>query len=234
MFDIGIAEKLGYYVYLLEDPRNGEIFYVGKGRGNRVFFHVGDALDGARRSHKLDRIREIHHSGHEVEHTILRHGLSESMAFEIEAAMIDFLGIHRLANEVAGQYSADFGMKSAAEIVAMYAGDPLDTDEPVLLLNINNRYRRDMTVGDIYNATRRWWILGERRNAVSYVIPVYGGLTREVYVVRKWISANAASGRRWGFRGKLARPAVREKLVHKSVRHLYPRGVSNPVKYLNC
>ena len=164
MFDPGIAEKLGYYVYLLEDPRNGEIFYVGKGRGNRVFFHVGDAPDGARRSDKLDRIREIHRSGLEVEHTILRHGLTESMAFEIEAAMIDFLGIHSLANEVAGQYSADFGLKSAAEIVAMYAGEPLDTDEPVLLLNINNRYRRDMTVGDIYNATRRWWVLGERRN----------------------------------------------------------------------
>jgi len=35
-----VFEKLGYYVYRLIDPRNGETFYVGKGRGNRVFDHI--------------------------------------------------------------------------------------------------------------------------------------------------------------------------------------------------
>ena len=29
----GVVEKLGYYVYALRDPRSGEIFYVGKGKG---------------------------------------------------------------------------------------------------------------------------------------------------------------------------------------------------------
>lgn len=29
--------KIGYYVYRLIDPRNGQTFYVGKGKGNRVF-----------------------------------------------------------------------------------------------------------------------------------------------------------------------------------------------------
>ena len=33
-----VANKLEYYVYRLIDPRNGEIFYVGKGRGDRIFF----------------------------------------------------------------------------------------------------------------------------------------------------------------------------------------------------
>ncbi len=43
-FSQEVCEKLGYYVYRLVDPRNGETFYVGKGRNNRVFAHTERAL----------------------------------------------------------------------------------------------------------------------------------------------------------------------------------------------
>ncbi len=33
-------EELKYYVYTLIDPRDNKIFYVGKGKGNRVFYHI--------------------------------------------------------------------------------------------------------------------------------------------------------------------------------------------------
>ena len=39
-----VIEKLNYYVYRLIDPRNGQTFYIGKGKGNRVFAHVNEAL----------------------------------------------------------------------------------------------------------------------------------------------------------------------------------------------
>ena len=39
-FSDAVSQKLGNYVYRLIDPRNGEAFYVGKGKGNRVFAHV--------------------------------------------------------------------------------------------------------------------------------------------------------------------------------------------------
>ena len=39
-----IHEALGYYVYRLIDPRNGQTFYVGKGKGNRVFSHAKQQL----------------------------------------------------------------------------------------------------------------------------------------------------------------------------------------------
>jgi hypothetical protein len=29
----GVTEKLAFYVYLLIDPRNGQVFYVGKAQG---------------------------------------------------------------------------------------------------------------------------------------------------------------------------------------------------------
>lgn len=32
----GVTEKLGYYVYLYIDPRDGHPFYAGKGKGHRV------------------------------------------------------------------------------------------------------------------------------------------------------------------------------------------------------
>ncbi|MHB8339589.1 MAG: hypothetical protein ACYDB7_00205 [Mycobacteriales bacterium] len=38
-------EALGWYVYLLSDPRDQQIFYVGKGRGGRAFAHEAEALD---------------------------------------------------------------------------------------------------------------------------------------------------------------------------------------------
>jgi hypothetical protein len=39
-FPPGVASKLGWYVYLLVDPRSGRPFYVGRGHGDRCFRHV--------------------------------------------------------------------------------------------------------------------------------------------------------------------------------------------------
>ena len=39
-FSPEVIEQLQYYVYRLIDPRDGQTFYVGKGKGNRVFAHA--------------------------------------------------------------------------------------------------------------------------------------------------------------------------------------------------
>lgn len=39
-FPADVARELKTYVYRLIDPRNEETFYVGKGRGDRVFAHI--------------------------------------------------------------------------------------------------------------------------------------------------------------------------------------------------
>ena len=44
MFTPEVIEQLQYYVYRLIDPRTGQTFYVGKGKGNRLYAHINDAL----------------------------------------------------------------------------------------------------------------------------------------------------------------------------------------------
>ena len=122
-FSPEVCEKIEYYVYRLIDPRNGQTFYVGKGKGNRVFAHVHDALklyDGVNYqdeeddiSTKIKLIREIHSAGLEVIHVIQRWGLSEKTAFEVESAIIDcFPG---LANTIDG-HETDRGVTNALEL----------------------------------------------------------------------------------------------------------------------
>lgn len=112
MFSQSTMEQLKYYVYLLKDPSNNEIFYVGKGINNRLFNHLNCALEGEENSDKLNRIRDVISLGNNVIHYVLRHGLSEKEAFEIEASVIDVIGIQNLTNAQSGHYSDDYGLKT--------------------------------------------------------------------------------------------------------------------------
>jgi len=45
MLSSEVLKKIKSYVYLLSDPKTNEIFYAGKGKGNRVFSHLKDTAD---------------------------------------------------------------------------------------------------------------------------------------------------------------------------------------------
>lgn len=230
MFPQSVIEQLEYYVYFLRDPSNKEVFYVGKGKENRVFEHVACALAEVTESDKLDRIRTIENSDKSVEHFLLRHGLTERVAFEVEAAVIDFVGIRNLSNFQAGHYSTDFGIKTTEEVVAMYSAPPFETNQPVLLININKLFDREMTETEIYDATRKSWVVGPRRNKAKYAVATYRGLTREVYVINEWYQI----GDRWGFNGERADEGTRTSLRYKSIAGMAKRGSANPIRYINC
>ena len=236
-FPAGVTEKIGFYVYLLTHPETKEIFYVGKGRYNRIFAHVGDALTGSTPSDKLQVIRSIHENGLEVGHMILRHGLTEKEALEVEAALIDFVGLPNLTNLVEGHGVRSRSKMSVVDIVAQYAAKPVNIMEHGLMLILNSLYRPAMSEADLYEITRGKWVLGERRNKARYAFAVYRGVIRQVYSIQSWSRVNTGNAKqkiqdRWMFEG-----AIAEDLAHYlggSVEHYLKPGSQNPARYVNC
>lgn len=226
-FSKAVCEKIGYYVYILKDPRTSTIFYVGKGTGSRVFQHVEGALLSPLMSDKLNLIREIHNEGLTVKHYILRHGLTQDQSFEIESACIDLLGLDYLTNEVKGHNSWERGLKTVNEINQHYDAKIIEIVEPTIIININKLYKRFMTDDELYAVTKQAWKLGTKKNQANYVVASYRGLVREVYKIDNWYSI----GNRSGFNGKIAEEDVRTKYKDQSLENYIKKGNQNPIKY---
>ena len=226
-FSKAVCEKIGYYVYILKDPRTSTIFYVGKGTGSRVFQHVEGALVSPLMSDKLNLIREIHNEGFSVEHYILRHGLTQEQSFEIESACIDLLGLDYLTNAVKGHNSWERGLKTVNEINQHYDAKIIEIIEPTIIININKLYKRFMTDDELYLVTKQAWKLGSKKNRANYVVASYKGLAREVYKIDNWYLI----GNRSGFNGKLAEEEVRRKYKDQSLENYIKKGNQNPIKY---
>jgi len=235
-FSVSVIEKLGYYVYVLLDPVTDQIFYVGKGTGNRVFAHANDALVNATSSEKLDKIRAIHAAGLAVKYVIHRHGLTEKEAFEVEAALIDFIGLEQLTNLVAGHNSDDRGRMSVTDIIAKYAAPEVEIKEPSILITVNRLYRPGMNSDEVYEITRGNWVIGANRERVRYAFTVYHGVIREVYEIMRWFSVTARRAEakqqiRWRFDGRVAEN-LRHYVGGGTARYLV-LGAQNPIRYIN-
>lgn len=234
-FPKSVIEKLGYYVYLLIDPETNKVFYVGKGTGNRIFAHINSAISSPLESDKLDKIRLINSKGLHVKHFIVRHGLTEKEAFEVEAALIDYIDIRDLTNVVAGHHSYDRGLMIITEIIAQYNAPEIEIAEPVILITVNRLYKRNMNEDKLYEITRGDWVVGERRNKAKFAFSVYNGVVRQVYEIQKWFPIKARSQEaktqdRWRFTGIVAKDL--QHYVGGCVEKYI--GSQNPIKYVNC
>lgn len=236
-FSTAVIEKLGYYVYLLIDPETDTIFYVGKGTENRIFAHLNSALTSPQASDKLEKIRSIQARGFQVQHVILRHGLTEKEAFEVEASLIDYIGIKDLTNVVQGHNSNNRGKMTVSEIMMHYDAAQIDIQEPAILIKVNRLFERGISDERLYEITRGNWVIGERRNRAKYALSVYNGIVRQVYEIKCWFPIAARSQdqktqKRWRFEGIIA-----ENLQHYvggSVEKYITLGAQNPIKYINC
>ena len=96
-FTQATRQQLRFYVYALIDPRDQQIFYVGKASANnRAFDHLKPSTSEPRLQ---ARIREIRATGLEPLVEVLRYGLeTEAAALEVEAALIDAIGLKNLTN----------------------------------------------------------------------------------------------------------------------------------------
>jgi hypothetical protein len=232
-----VISELKYYVYRLIDPRNGETFYVGKGKGNRVFQHMKGALKSDDSTEiKLSTIRSIIAAGLEVIHVIHRHGMSEESSLEVEAALID--AYQGMTNLVSGYGSNDFGPMHAKEVMDKYAAEEAQIEHKVLMITIN----KSITEKSIYNATRFAWKLSKKKiKEVEFVFSVVQGLIVDVFIPEEWKVGLAENfpqintedrPKRMGFIGRRAEQSILNKYLRKRVPSKYrKKGAANPVKY---
>lgn len=242
-FPTGVAERLNWYVYRLIDPRNGETFYVGKGRADRIFEHAKgasaaikdeDALDL-----KLQRIKEIEAAGLQVAHVIHRHNIEdEDVAYQIEAAVID--AYPGLTNKVAGHGAGDYGCRHAEQIVTEYAAEPFEAKEPLILISIARSYEEEGK--EIYDAVRGCWVIDPNKaKKFKLVLAHRRGLVLGAFRPTKWLPATKENfpwldtdiPPRFGFEGQPAEQATASLYIRKRVPDAFrAKGAANPVRYV--
>lgn len=228
-----VGDVFKSYVYVYIDPRDEQPFYIGKGRGNRLFSHLDDQAE----SEKVRRIAELRAAGLEPQIDMLRYGLSDAEAALVEAAAIDLIGRPPLTNIMAGHHDQSFGRITSHEIITMLTAKPVVVREQALLFTINRLYRSGMSPAELYEATRKSWKVDPRRaKKVELALAVYQGVVREVYRIREWHPAGTSPGQtrdvepsgRWEFEGDVAQD-VRGDYIDFSVG----KGGQNPIRYVN-
>lgn len=223
------------YVYLYIDPRDNQLFYIGKGVGNRLFSHLDDDKD----SNKNQRIADIRKAGKEPVIDFLRYGLTDLEATLVEASAIDLVGLKNLTNIQSGHHARSYGRISSKEIIMMLTAKPIEVTHKAILITINKLYRSNMSASEILEATRGIWKIGKRREKAEYAMAIFQGIVREVFSVQSWHKAgtlnyewrdfsNFKGSGRWEFEGHVAED-IREMYIGKSVG----KSGQNPIQYKN-
>ncbi len=240
MFTTEVIEKLGYYVYRLIDPRNGQTFYVGKGKGNRLFAHVNDALknyegesfineDEDEISDKIQQIRDIKNAGLDVIHVIQRYGLTEKEAFEVEAALIDcYPGLTNIQNG----FASDRGVNNAEVLQRDLSYEVFNDvkDLKYCIIKIKNCMINDEK--NVYESVRKHWRVNlDRMNNIPYVLAAHNGVIIDVFEVDSWYKSPNVSGRCM-FDGKPAPESIKKLFINKRLPNNYTqKGMASPVLY---
>lgn len=224
-------EKKRYYVYRLVDPRTFHTFYVGKGCGNRVFDHakaakelISEVEDAA--SLKYQLISEIIASGKEVVCFIHRWGLSQSTAFEVEAALIDcYPGL----TNIQSGHGDERGVISVDDFEKMSnLQEYKEPNEDYIIIKTSKGAIE--ANGSLYEATRRSWRADlNRAKRYKYVLSVVYGIVREVYKVSIWYTLPTG---RIAFEGEPTTDSIASKVKGKRIPDKYKqKGAANPFMY---
>lgn len=95
-----------FYVYNLIDPRDNSIFYVGKGKGNRMYKHEQYVLNNKLPNGNkvlFDKIMEIKLNNLEIIYKKVFETEDEMTAYEFENKLINEIGIDKLCNSISDQ-----------------------------------------------------------------------------------------------------------------------------------
>ena len=231
-FSKNTINAIGYYVYGLRYPRKQDYFYIGKGKGNRVFSHVKQTSARGISDPKFDIISTLRSEGG-PEIDIIRHGLTEQEALLLESALIDVLGVDQIANKVKGFNSEKYGLMSPKNIEAQYKGKPLVKPIKAVCFKINRAWRRNMSALELYEMTRGNWRLSlARAENAEFGIGLTDGVIRSIYKIHSWEKVPERSPERYRFIGYEI-DEMKRYLGHSLAFHPNHR-VRGPLFYINC
>ena len=242
-FSNEVIDEIKYYVYKLIDPRTGNAFYVGKGKGNRVFAHVNDALKNYEDSdytdeeeddvsNKIQQIRDIRNSGLDVIHVIVRYGMDEKTAFEVESAVID--STPGLTNIQSG-HSHDRGIINTEVLQSSLSKQ--EYTEPnfkYMMIKINQSVLEERN-NDLYETVRSAWRINlNKAKQYKYCLAVVDGIVRNVYNIDGWQEDHRAETGRYEFYGHEASKEIKDIFVNMRIPEKYrKKGMASPVLYCN-
>nr|WP_306264229.1 hypothetical protein [Pararhizobium sp. IMCC3301] len=206
VFNQAAKEKLGFYVYVLIDPRvdakdPSSVFYVGKGKDDRCFNHANmqtNAQGNPNEKYNLIQgIKDEKNCAPDIQ--IIAHGLTEDEALRIESILIAMPW--QLTNIRAGHLADDYWV-SAKDLNARYT-NPIKSSEIdgcFLIVSLNGNGARNLppypefaddeetlrqrTLGD-------WPVSKKRAESVEYIVGVFRGLIRVVFSIAKDEQAKA-------------------------------------------
>lgn len=206
-FDDLQKKKLGLYVYVLRDPRDGKIFYVGQGRDGRVFAHFGEAVNFLKGGHvpegsrsKIARILDIWSTDQDVDWVIVAHGLeNEEIANYIEASVYNALGESQNGSTL-NAFTPPKSSLLQSDDVRLFSAEPVNPATPfkrVFIFPIHNTMR---TQDLVYEATRaEWRVIKENRTTPAHAVGLKNGLSVGSYIVDAW---NELGNGKCEFRGR--------------------------------
>ena len=199
-------EKLGYYVYALVDPTDDSIFYVGKASANdRAFNHLKASIQETEKAKVIARIRRAEA---EPKIEVLRYGLkTEEAAFEVEAAIIDTIGLENLTNVNRG-HRIEGSRLSAQEAERMHGSKPVrlsTINEPYMLFFINQSYSPTLSEQELYDNVRQFWhqVASAKRKPTETVclpypvaLAIVDSTVVRIYSIEAWFPAGATMSSR--------------------------------------
>lgn len=222
-----LRQKLKYFVYALVDPFTDDIFYIGKGSGNRPFNHFSK---NEKNLEKRNRIKSIIAQGNKPKIEIIRYGLSSSEALNIETTLIDAIGLEKLTNLNYG-HSSYKGRLKLEVVEQLLGGEPLDVKSiefNTIFFYCHNAYPKY----NLYDSARQFWNVSYKKVSekvngdfkFKYAFAMQGNHVLEVYRILEWFEAGKTVStreyiptniKRWEFIGSFAEPKIRKKYKNR-------------------
>lgn len=237
-----VSAPASWYVYVYRDPYDSRPFYIGKGTDLRAFSHV----NGHGSKETDSKIKIIRERGREPEIEIVARNLSESVAYYVEMALIEFVGIDNLTNKQHGRNHKKHGSVAANRLLAYLEGEALDEESfkgfPAIVFRINKLYRPKMNAADLYDITRGFWRVDLfKAKRCKYAMCAYEGRILEIYEIGEWFSAGTtfmlrkmskSDGNKKEFVGRICtEAAIRKRFLGKSISRMPGYGSRNEFLY---